>query len=198
MRHMDAFEFENTLLARTAAAIHTTGHMVITVGYGECSVPGCTCGPEPRPWSYTIGLCQSDQPELLTFGLTQRVAHTLINWVAAEHSEGRTLPVGRDHDLQFEGVPVRLVPVPTRSIAPSQDVMGQWYAYYSSFGPFTVPDVVQVVHADHNSRFPWHADYDRSSRFGQPVLQDDPTVLQTRISPIWPTSRTNAGKRRRR
>ncbi|MCU1361324.1 MAG: hypothetical protein JWN99_2613 [Ilumatobacteraceae bacterium] len=186
------------LLARTAAAIHTHGHMIWAVGSDECSVPGCECGPDPRPWSYTVGLCQVDHPELLVFGLSPGAAHGIIEWVASQHAAGRTLPVGRHHELQFKGLPFRLLGVPTRCIDPSKSVMGQWYQYYASFGPITVPDVVQVVHADRNRRFPWHADYDRASRFGQPVLQDKPTALQAEVSPIWPKLPAGAGNGRRR
>ena len=123
-------------------------------------------------------------------------ANVLLNWVAAEHRAGRPLPVGREHQLVFQGTPVRLVPVPERCVDPTQDVMGTWHAYYSRFGPYKMPEVLQVVHADRAGRFPWHADYDRHLRYAQPVLEDDPTALRVQLSPVRPTRRTNAAKPR--
>ena len=62
MRHMDTSEFEIEWFARIAATIHTHGHMIIAVGSGRYSVPGCPCPVERRPWAYTVGRCQTDQP----------------------------------------------------------------------------------------------------------------------------------------
>jgi hypothetical protein len=193
---MDISSLQIEWFTHTAATIHTYGHLVTTVGTGRCWVPGCTCPPSRRPWAYTIGLCQADQPELLAFGLGEQKAYSLLNWVAGEHSAGRRLPVGREHQLVFQGTPVRLVPVPESCVDPTQDVMAGWHGYYSHFGSYTMPAVLQVVHADRAGRFPWQTDYDRNLRYGQPVLEDDPKALRVQLSPVWPTRRTNAAKPR--
>ncbi len=65
-----------------AEMIRNHGHAVMCVGTGECSVPGCRCGPEPASWSYTIGLVEDDLPELIAFGLCQDSALTMLNWAA--------------------------------------------------------------------------------------------------------------------
>lgn len=151
-----------------------------------------------RPWAYTVGLCQANHPELLTFGLGTCHAGPLLNWVADQHRAGDRLPVGRDHQIQFQGVQIRLVPVPDRCVDPTQGLMARWHQYYSAFGPYPGPQVLQVVHADGRSRFPWHADYDRGLRFAQPVLEDDPLALRRQKSPVGPSRRTHAAKPRQR
>jgi Domain of unknown function (DUF4262) len=59
-----------------ARAITRRGLAVMSVGSGECWVPGCDCAPAPIPWSYTIGLVERRHPEVVTFGLPPKATTT--------------------------------------------------------------------------------------------------------------------------
>jgi hypothetical protein len=187
-------DFALESLARVAAAINTHGYVVQSVG-NECSVPGCRCTPTSRPWAYTIGLHGTGRPELLVCGLSDRPALAVINHVIASHLDGE-VPLGRDEPLEFKGVPIRLLAVPTRSVAPDRALLAGWYAYHSSFGPCPAPEVVQIVWADAAGRFPWQTAFDPRYRSTQPVLELQPNAMQTELSMPWPSSRP--GRRRHR
>jgi hypothetical protein len=198
---MDPTDLEiEKFIAATAAVIDRHGYQIIAVGSGGCSVAGCRCEPELRPWAYTVGLTLHGHPELLSFGLSELYSGPLINWIAYEHFHGHTLPVGRNQPLMFRGLHVRLVPVPEQSIDRTQDVMGQWYNQFERWRPVPPPDVLQVVVADHEARFPWDAAYDGSRRFTQPVLADRPDALHAEPRPMTRRRdpRTNRPPKRRR
>ncbi|MGD9998610.1 MAG: DUF4262 domain-containing protein [Ilumatobacteraceae bacterium] len=192
---MSTRDFMVESLARTAAAISTHGYAIQAVG-SDCSVPGCNCPPSPRPWAYTIGLCGRGVPELLVIGLSDRQAQGVIAHVVETYFDSAELPVGRDQPLAFKGVPIRLLGAPLRSVAPDRDLLAGWYGYFSSFGPFTPPDVVQIVWADAVGRFPWQTLFDWRLRPRQPVLEMQPNAMLEPEQPMaWPTS---SGRRRGR
>jgi hypothetical protein len=52
-----------------ATIVATHGFAIVPVGYGGCSVPGC-CGDRlQHRWTYTVGLVDRGQAELVMLGL---------------------------------------------------------------------------------------------------------------------------------
>ncbi len=149
------------------------GFAMFSVGYGECSVPGCRCEAETEPWSYTIGRVELGQPEFVVLGLPPDMAVALANWV---HRRWDVRPSLAQRPARFpHGHLVRIDPVPSTWVTSDPNRMGQWFGYYEGMADLPgYPDVVQLVSADHYGRFP---DDPRCNRFvvaSQPLLAQDP------------------------
>ena len=84
--------------------------------------------PEAVEWSYTIGLVERDDPEVVTLGLPPVHAVDLLNWVHDRDVAGDRLCVGQT--VRFDGVAVKPVPVPTVWVASDDNPLGSWFAYY--------------------------------------------------------------------
>src|SRR5262245_33561873 len=123
-----------------ASAIALRGLAVISVGSGQCSVPGCRCEPEPIPWSYTIGFVERRHPEIVTFGLPPNAAVAILNWVHDRDATGHRIEPGTVE--RFNGVRVALVPVPIEWVTSDDDPMGQWFEHYGVGRPTIEPPPV--------------------------------------------------------
>lgn len=163
-------------------AIKRYGIVIIAVGSGRCSEPGCT-GEHPitQPWSYTIGRVERGLPELVVYGLSLEAAHALLTHVDQHHRQAQ--PTEEDAVGEFNGTAFRLEPVPAWWVLTDEDPMGRWFAYYQGTGRLAAPpEVVQVVVADRQGRFPDDVDCDRHLRRVQPLLRDAPQPLPRRPS----------------
>ncbi len=167
----DLEDFRSDQLMFIARAIATRGLAVMSVGSGECSVPGCVCEPEPVPWSYTIGLVERRHPEVVTFGLPPPAAVAVLNWVHDRDVAGTRIEPGTIE--RFNGVPITLVPVPTDWVTSDDDPMGQWFHHYgigrASIEP---PPVLQLLWADRHGVLPGEAGCVRSVEEVQPRLHE--------------------------
>ncbi len=93
--------------------IERHGYTTMVVGTGECAVPGCTCRPEPYPYAYSLGVCEYDHPELVTFGLPLRAINAVMDPVVDALRSGAPLAIGPEHRHEFDrGLVISLVPVP--------------------------------------------------------------------------------------
>ena len=143
----DLEDFRSDQLMFIARAIATRGLAVMSVGSGECSVPGCVCEPEPVPWSYTIGLVERRHPEVVTLGLPPKAAVAVLNWVHDRDAAGTRIEPGTIE--RFNGVPIKLVPVPIEWVTSEDDPLGQWFHHYG-IGRVSIepPPVLQLLWAD--------------------------------------------------
>lgn len=153
-----------------AEMIHQFGHAIMCVGTGECSVPGCRCGPEPVPWSYTIGLTDDRLPELVVFGLDRECAGNMLNWAAALARDERGIESGEIVELDDE-LSIRFDAVPSGWVLdPAVDPMGRWWAHYAPGHPeITAPRVLQCVWPDAAGRWPDDPACDAQVVAAQPV-----------------------------
>lgn len=168
---------QNPAIARHDGPSSTYGYSVVHVGFGRCSEPGCTEGPEPFPWSYTYGLVARGQPELVIMGLDPRTNHEVIGTIVERRSAGERLHLGADVFVDAGPVrPFRLAEVPQAWVTHDPARMAGWFEWNRRrYG--ALPEVQQVVWPDACWRFPGHRDHDRS--VVQPLLADDPISFPT-------------------
>ena len=154
-----------------ARAIATRGLAVMSVGAGECSVPGCGCEPEAVPWSYTIGLVERGHPEVVTLGLPPRAAVAVLNWVNDRDVAGSRIVPGVIE--RFHGARIQLVPVPSEWVMSEHDPMGQWFAHYCiGRAALLPPAVLQLLWADRKGVLPGESACEPSIDEIQPRLHE--------------------------
>jgi hypothetical protein len=158
----------------TVSLIASHGFAVNSIGYGACDVPGCHCGVRIRnPWTYTIGLAQIGQPELVLMGLEPEPAHFVISWVANEGRAGRPVPL--DEPVLLDGVGVKVLSVPDEWVLGDRNRMAAWFAHFGAAeSSMPLPEIRQVVWPDAAGRFP---DDPRCAEWvvrEQPLLRDAP------------------------
>lgn len=73
-------------------------------------ISGCCCKPAEQPWTYTVGLIERGQPELVVLGLDPLSAHEGITWVADRAKKGFSVPLNMrdpldDFDRKLVDVP---------------------------------------------------------------------------------------------
>ena len=177
-------------------AILRHGFAVVAVGYGDCGVPGCCSPPEAIPWSYTVGLSQVGEPELVLLGLDPISAHLAISWVATQALAGRPVPLDQPFDLRH--VATKVVDVPDEWLLTDPERMAVWFADREHHErPSGLPRVRQVVWADDQGRFPDDASYRPPVALVQPMLRDDPFSIPHRAARAGRPATRSARARRR-
>ncbi len=166
------------LRAETRARIDRFGFTKLIIGSGECAVPGCDCEREPHPYTYTLGMCDHDSPEFVTFGLTMSESNVIVDTVCENVMRGRTVPIGRDHHIHIgDGPAVSFLEVPDEWVAHDLDRVGSWFALYAP----RFPSFVQICWADENGYMPWEPGCNPAVAALQPILADDPISVPDRI-----------------
>lgn len=151
-----------------ASVIHSHGIAVLNVGSGECSVPGCACDADPVPWSYSIGFHERNHPEVVVFGREPDDAVALLNWVRRREATERPIALGSI--ILLDGNWVRFDSVPEQWVSGPDNPMGTWFAHYGvGVDHVAAPEVIQVVWADGDGRFPDEAGCDPDVVACQPV-----------------------------
>lgn len=171
------------------------GHAVMSVGYGECAEPGCNACASPTPWSYSVGLTDSGQPELVLLGATPLAARTLINEVAHRRHHAQ-LPL--DHTaFVFNAFQFRVVDVPDRWIYADQSRMAAWFAHYRSPHRALPPlRIQQILWPNGLGYLPDEPECDPLFRRRHPILREHPLSYPT-IDGMAPRSARGRRPRRR-
>jgi len=115
-------------------------------------------------WSFTIGVYDTvGKPEIITVGLKDTVAHSVLNDAAKRLQKGTDFPDRhREADL-LSNVDCEFRTLDPRWISPAMG-WAKWF-YGSDHFP-----VMQCVYPDLKGTFPWEADFDKSWRPRQPLL----------------------------
>ncbi len=138
------------------ADVHAYGLHVIHV-LPKAGTPG---------WSYSIGLYRTRrQPEVVVFGLDQKVAHFVVNELGRRATDGAFEPE-QAHEGLLDGHTCILKNVHQCWYKPFFGY-GLWY-YRHAFFP-----VLQVVWPDHDQRYPWDPEFKAAWRWAQPFLYLD-------------------------
>lgn len=169
--HIDSTPSSRTAPASLSDIIALHGFAVVTVGYGDCSAPGCRCAASPTPWAYTVGLTSLGLPEFVVVGRRSRPDEpaAVLHEMADLCLEG--LPVTEPGDFAFADIDIRVAEVPDRWVLADRSRMAVWF---DVFGGATVPVVLQILLPDRDGYFPDEDECSDDVRRRQPVLRDNP------------------------
>ena len=137
-------------------------------------------------FSYSIGLLKSYQhPELICFGLSTDLMHTLINDVAALIKRGEKIEPDRNYDNIFANSDAQFIQVDSRNLPDYFKLALKYYQLDQ------IP-AMQLVWTDRENRFPWDIDFEEEFFYKQPLLDRnadfkfrEPTNLGTFTTRQW-------------
>jgi hypothetical protein len=140
--------------------INDKGIAIVSIG-GDFEMPS---------FVHTVGFHSLGFPEVILFGINDKMAAHFINMYHAELLAGTKQP-GQSVISDYFNLPVQVIEVDTEQVA---DLAWQTFDYYMHGHPENVeiPRFVQWVFCDRNGRFPWEASF--TAHFRQPVLGEPP------------------------
>jgi len=142
------------LLVQTKTNIDKYGLQVIMVSGSDYS----------PSFSYSIGLFKTyKQPEIICFGLPEKLGHEIINDVAELIKSGEAIKTYTNYDNIFKNGSAEFLPVDERNI---NDYFGAALNYYNK----TKFPAVQLVWTDRNDKFPWEENFEEKFLYDQPLL----------------------------
>ena len=142
------------ILLQSKANIHKFGLQVIMVSGSDYS----------PSFVYSIGLFETyNQPEIICFGLPQKLGHEIINDVAELIKKGETIKMYTTYDSIFSNSRAHFLPVDDRNL---DDYFGAAFNYYNKI---KFP-AVQLVWTDRNGKFPWEKNFEEEFLHDQPLL----------------------------
>jgi len=113
---------------------------------------------------YSIGLFETyKQPEIICFGLPEKLGHEIINDVTDLMKSGEQIKTGTNYDNIFKESKAEFLPVDDRNI---DDYFGAALNYYDTI---KFP-AIQLVWTDRNDRFPWEDNFEEKFLYDQPLL----------------------------
>ena len=145
---------KDELVVQTRANIDKYGLQVIMVS-------GSGYSPS---FAYSIGLFKTyNHPEIIVFGLPDKLGHEIINDVAELIRNGETIGTYTNYDNIFKNSRAEFLPVDDRNI---NDYFGAALNYYDK----TKFPAVQLVWTDRNNKFPWEDNFEEKFLHDQPLL----------------------------
>jgi len=115
-------------------------------------------------FAYTVGLWKNyNHPEIISFGLTTKTLHLILNDAGEIAKAGQRIEVGKNYDDFFENSNTQFVNVDNRNIT---DYFGHAINFYDTIN---FP-AIQLVWTDRNNKFPWDKDYEEDFEHRQPLL----------------------------
>ena len=105
-------------------------------------------------FAYTIGLWKTfGHPEIISFGLTTKTLHKILNNAGEKVKEGNALKTDQDDIDIFETSPAQFITVDKNRIS---DYFGycMWFNDYKEF------PALQLVWTDREERFPWQSEFE--------------------------------------
>jgi hypothetical protein len=115
-------------------------------------------------FAYTVGLWKNyKHPEVISFGLTAKTLHLVLNNAGDIVKSGRRMEIGKIYDDFFESGDTLFLKVDSRNI---EDYFGQAINFYK----IKEFQAIQLVWTDRNNKFPWENNYEKEFEFRQPLL----------------------------
>jgi len=115
-------------------------------------------------FAYTIGLWKNyKHPELISFGLTIKTLHLIINDAGEIVKSGQKIEVGKTYENFFKNGKAEFINVDSRNIT---DYFGFGIEFYQT-RDFPA---LQLVWTDRNDKFPWDANFEEEFIYKQPLL----------------------------
>ncbi|WP_213278937.1 DUF4262 domain-containing protein [Chryseobacterium indologenes] len=145
---------KDELLIQTKINIDKYGLQVITVNSSDYS----------PSFAYSIGLFETyKQPEVICFGLPEKLGQAIINDVAELIKNSENIKTYSNYHNIFKDSRAEFIPVDKRYIA---DYFGAALNYYDK----TEFPAVQLVWTDRNNKFPWEENFEEKFLYDQPLL----------------------------
>ena len=115
-------------------------------------------------FAYTIGLYEKfNHPEIICFGLSNKVMGAMLNHACDLIKEGKILKPDEHYSGFLQNFPIQFIEVNENFYA---DYVGYAGWYYNSFD---FP-LLQIVWTDKQSKFPWEDRFNVDWKFKQPLL----------------------------
>ncbi|MFC3161558.1 protein of unknown function [Chryseobacterium arachidis] len=115
-------------------------------------------------FAYSVGLEKTyKHPEIICFGLSNDLAHKIINDIAEILKKGEAIQSGKVYDEIFNNSRAYFLNVDKRNIP---DYFGSALNYYQDKGF----DALQLIWTDRNDKFPWEENFEEEFLFIQPLL----------------------------
>ncbi|WP_281233604.1 DUF4262 domain-containing protein [Flavobacterium gelatinilyticum] len=120
-------------------------------------------------FAYSIGLWEKyNHPEIICFGLSNSLLHTLINNVAETVKENETIITGKNYSGIFMNGSAEFLNVHSDNIS---DYFGTAINYYKR-NDF---QALQLIWTDRNDKFPWEENFEEEFIHKQPLLDRNHT-----------------------
>ncbi|WP_433830577.1 DUF4262 domain-containing protein [Flavobacterium anhuiense] len=115
-------------------------------------------------FAYSIGLWQKyNHPEIICFGFSNSLLHTLINDVSEIIKKNESIITGKNYSNIFEESRAEFLDVHPDNIS---DYFGSAINFYNS-QDFPA---LQLVWTDRNDKFPWEENFEEEFLYKQPLL----------------------------
>ncbi|CAN5248892.1 hypothetical protein BH11BAC5_BH11BAC5_08500 [soil metagenome] len=115
-------------------------------------------------FAYTVGLWETyKHPELISFGLTTKTLHLILNDAGAMIKSGEKFNIGQTYHCFFKKSKTEFIQVDYENI---RDYFGNAINFYES-KDFPA---LQLVWTDRANNFPWEKDYEEEFKYRQPLL----------------------------
>lgn len=115
-------------------------------------------------FAYSIGLWKKfGHPELISFGLTTKTLHEIINLAADIVKSGQKLETGKVYTDFFETGKSEFVSVDKRNV-------GDYFGYAIDFYNTADFPALQLIWTDRNDKFPWDSGFEEEFIYKQPLL----------------------------
>jgi hypothetical protein len=142
------------LLLKTEANIDKYGLQVIMVG-------GTDYSPS---FAYSIGLFETyKHPEIICFGLPDKLGHEIINDVADLIKTGEAIKTYRHYSNIFKDSVAQFIPVDAGNI-------DHYFRAALNFYGATKFPAYQLVWTDRNNKLPWEENFEQEFLYKQPLL----------------------------
>lgn len=115
-------------------------------------------------FAYSIGLWEKyKHPEIISFGLTVKTLHAIINDVADLIKDGQIIETGKNYPNIFNNGRAEFLSVDKRNLS---DYFGYAIDFYNS----REFPALQLVWTDRKDKFPWETDFEEEFTYKQPLL----------------------------
>jgi hypothetical protein len=115
-------------------------------------------------FAYSIGLWEKyKHPEIISFGLTVKTLHAIINDVADLIKGGQIIETGKNYPDIFSNGRAEFLSVDKRNLS---DYFGYAIDFYNS----REFPALQLVWTDRKDKFPWETDFEEEFTYRQPLL----------------------------
>jgi len=134
---------------------------VNTVGWSVAMIEATDYLPS---FAYTIGLWKSyGHPELISFGLTVKTLHEILNLAGENIKNGAQYKVGTVYSEFFTNGNAQLLAVDERNIR-------DYFGYAVWFNKGQEFPAMQLVWTDRDGKYPWEEGYGEEFKYRQPLL----------------------------